>query len=117
MSTSEMSDVEYAFVLNATEMDILPGVRGDLKEPLASGPAEDLVPFLLALVDRGMVEVCRYIPWTTPGGTAGYQPGPPISREDLPDVLAAAEEWEYPDDFEWLGKLTLVQTESCRRGR
>jgi hypothetical protein len=60
VSPSELSDVEYAFVLNANEIDILPGVRGDLDEPLASGPAADLAPVLLGLVDRGMVEVCRY---------------------------------------------------------
>ncbi|MFI9047708.1 hypothetical protein [Streptomyces sp. NPDC053427] len=108
------SDIEYAFVLNASELDILPGVRGDLAEPLASGPASDLVPILLTLVDRGVVEVCRYLPWTAPDGTAGYQPGPPISRRDLPAVLAAPEEWEYPDDFEWLGRLTLVCTSRHR---
>ncbi|WP_406100963.1 hypothetical protein OG698_01720 [Streptomyces sp. NBC_01003] len=117
MSGSELSDVEYAFVLDASEIDILPGVRGDLEEPLASAPAADLAPMLLALVDRGMVEVCRYIPWTTPDGATGYQPGPAIPREDLADVLAAAEEWDYPDDFEWLGRLTLTPTESYRRGR
>ncbi|WP_369214251.1 hypothetical protein [Streptomyces flavofungini] len=108
MSTSELSDVEYAFVLNASEIDILPGVRGDLEEPLASAPAADLAPVLLALVDRGVVEVCRYIPWVAPDGTDGCRPGPPIAREDLPEVLAHAEEWDYPDDFEWLGRLTLV---------
>ncbi|MFF1263099.1 MULTISPECIES: hypothetical protein [unclassified Streptomyces] len=115
MSRSELSDVEYAFVLNASEIDILPGVRGDLEEPMASGPAADLATVLLALVDRGVVEVCRYIPWTAPDGAIGYQPGPPIPREDLPGVLAVTEEWEYPDDFEWLGKLTLVLTESYRQ--
>ncbi|MYW70205.1 hypothetical protein GTY65_40075 [Streptomyces sp. SID8379] len=113
----ELSDVEFAFVLNASEIDILPGVRGDLEEPLASGSAADLAPILLSLVDRGMVEVCRYIPWTAPDRAVGYQPGPPILRADLPAVLAVAEEWEYPDDFEWLGKLTLVRTESYRPGR
>ncbi|WP_406349153.1 hypothetical protein OHA44_36330 [Streptomyces sp. NBC_00144] len=116
MSRSEISDIEYAFVLNATEMDILPGVRGDLEEPLASGPAEDLVPFLLALVDRGVVEVCRYISWAPPEGGSGVQPGPPIPHDDLPDVLAAAEEWTYPENFEWLGRLTLVRTDRLRRG-
>ncbi|MFB7999676.1 hypothetical protein ACFC4G_43650 [Streptomyces sp. NPDC056002] len=115
MSRSELSDVEYAFVLNASEIDILPGVRGDLEEPMASGPAADLATVLLALVDRGVAEVCRYIPWTAPDGAVGYQPGPPIPREDLPGVLAVTEEWEYPDDFEWLGKLTLVLTESYRQ--
>ncbi|MGW0903361.1 hypothetical protein [Streptomyces sp. NPDC002853] len=68
------------------------------------------------MVDRGVVEVCRYIPWTAPDGTNGFQPGPPISREDLPVVLARAEEWDYPDDFEWLGRLTLVLTDHQRQG-
>lgn len=111
-----MSDVEYAFVLNASESDILPGVRGDLDELLASGPAADLAPVLLALVNRGIVEVCRYIPWIAPDGATGCQPGPPMPREDLPGALARAEEWDYPDDFEWLGRLTLVIAESYRQG-
>ncbi|GAA4666343.1 hypothetical protein [Streptomyces youssoufiensis] len=117
MSEAELSAVEYAFVLNASEIDILPGVRGDLDEPLASGPAADLAPVLLSLVDRGVVEVCRVIPWTAPDGTDGYQPGPPIPREELPLVLAEAAEWEYPDDVEWLGRLTLVPGERHRRER
>ncbi|WP_405638016.1 hypothetical protein OHB53_46225 [Streptomyces sp. NBC_00056] len=116
MSESEPSDVEYAFVLNASEIDILAGVRGDLEEPLASGPAADLTPILLRLVDRGVVDVCRYILWVAPNGATGVQPGPPISREDLPGVLACAEEWDYPDDFEWLGRLTLVLNQRYRQG-
>lgn len=102
-------------MLNASEINILPGVRGDLEGPLASRPAADLAPILLALVDSGWIEVCRYIPWTAPDGTAGYQPRPPIPHQDLPAVLAASEEWEYPDDHEWVGRLTLVLTEAYRR--
>ncbi|MEU9126448.1 hypothetical protein AB0C96_42815 [Streptomyces sp. NPDC048506] len=111
-ATDELSSAERAFMISASEIDILPGVRGDLDEPLASGPASDLATILLTLVDRGWIEVCRVIPWTAPDGTAGYQPGPPLPHHDLPTVLAAPEEWDYPGDFEWLGSLTLTLTET-----
>ncbi|MFF8732354.1 hypothetical protein ACF073_38725 [Streptomyces sp. NPDC015171] len=115
MSSTVPSDAEDAFLLNATESDILPAVRFDLAEPLASAPAEDLAAILLPLVDRGSIVVCRYIPWTAPDGAAGHQPGPAIPRQELPAVLAAPEEWEYPDDFTWMGRLTLVLAERYRR--
>ncbi|MFF7216054.1 hypothetical protein ACFZAU_36890 [Streptomyces sp. NPDC008238] len=114
-ATDELSSAERAFMINATEIDILPGVRGDLEEPLASaGPAE-LAAILLPLIDKGWIEVSCYIPRTDPNGTAGFQPGPSIQRHDLPALLADAESWDYPDDFEWLGHLTLVLTEAGRQ--
>ncbi|MGW4723759.1 hypothetical protein [Streptomyces sp. NPDC004291] len=42
-----LSAAERAFMLNAFEIDILPGVRGDLDEPLGSAPPGKLVPTLL----------------------------------------------------------------------
>ncbi|MBT2389760.1 hypothetical protein J7E87_10015 [Streptomyces sp. ISL-1] len=101
-------------MINAIEIDILPGVRSDLAEPLASTPATDLAAILLSLIDRGWIEVCRVIPWVAPDGTLGEQPGPPIPQQDLPAVLADAENWEYPVDGVWLGCLTLVLTEAGR---
>lgn len=80
----QLSSAERAFMINATEIDILPGVWGDLDEPLVSGSASALVPILLALVDRGWIEVCRVVPWTAPDGTPGEQPGLPIAKQDLP---------------------------------
>ncbi|MFG2898121.1 hypothetical protein ACGFZH_13705 [Streptomyces zaomyceticus] len=113
-ATDELSSEERAFMINATEIDILPGVWGDLDEPLRSGPASDLTPILMPLVDRGWIEVCRVIPWTAPDGEAGFQPGPPIPKQDLPALLADAENWEYPQSGEWFGCLTLVLTEAGR---
>lgn len=46
----QLSSAERAFMINASEVDILPGVWGDLDEPLVSGPAAALVPILLSLV-------------------------------------------------------------------
>ncbi|MFD5323561.1 hypothetical protein [Streptomyces sp. NPDC127092] len=114
-ATDQLSSAERAFMINATEIDILPGVWGDLDEPLVSGPAAALVPILLPLVDRGWIEVCRLVPWTAPDGALGAQPGPPIAKQDLPAVLANAENWEYPRSGTWLGCLTLTLTAAGRR--
>ncbi|MEF9886917.1 hypothetical protein [Streptomyces sp. P9-A4] len=111
----QLSSAERAFMINATEIDILPGVWGDLDEPLVSGPASALVPILLPLVDRGWIEVCRVVPWTAADGTLGAQPGSPIPKQDLPAVLADAENWEYPPSGTWLGRLTLNLTEAGQR--
>ncbi|MEV0175044.1 hypothetical protein AB0I00_28495 [Streptomyces sp. NPDC050803] len=113
-ATDELTSAERAFMINATEIDILPGVWGDLPEPLVSGPAAELVPVLMSLVDRGWVEVCRVIPWTASDGTPGEQPGPPLPREELPALLADGANWEYPECVEWLGCLTLTLTEDGR---
>ncbi|NUK03225.1 hypothetical protein [Streptomyces lunaelactis] len=119
MSSSEdvdnLSRAESAFILNAFEIDVLPGVRGDLDEPLASAPGPELATVLMPLIDRGWIEVCRIIPWTSPEGKLGDQPGPPIPREVLPALLADADNWEYPDSRTWTGCLTLVLTERGRQ--
>ena len=114
-STDELSSAERAFMINATEMDILPGVRGDLDEPLASAGPSDLAAVLLPLLDRDWIEVSRLVPWIAPDGKGGHQPGPAIPRCELPALLADAQNWEYPDDGDWLGRLTLVLTEAGRR--
>ncbi|WP_328399377.1 hypothetical protein OHS70_21215 [Streptomyces sp. NBC_00390] len=111
-ATDELSSPERAFMINATEIDILPGVWADLDEPLASGRAADLVPILLSLVDRGWIEVSRVIPWTAPDEAAGFQPGPTIPKRALPTLLSDAENWEYLQSGEWLGCLTLTLTEA-----
>ncbi|MFE2088784.1 hypothetical protein [Streptomyces sp. NPDC059460] len=36
-------------------------------------------------------------------------------REELPRLLADADNWEYPDSGEWIGCLTLALTEEGRR--
>ncbi|MER8041352.1 hypothetical protein [Streptomyces sp. NPDC094032] len=113
-ATDQLSSAERAFMINATEIDILAGVWGDLDEPLVSGPASALVPILLPLVGRGWIEVRRLVPWTAPDGSLGLQPGLPIPKQDLPAVLADVENWEYPQSGEWLGCLTLTLTEAGR---
>jgi hypothetical protein len=113
-ATDQLSSAERAFMINATEFDILAGVWGDLDEPLHSGPASALVPILLPLVDRGWIEVCRFIRWTAPDGSLGLQPGLPIPKQDVPAALADVENWEYPQSGEWLGCLTLTLTEAGR---
>ncbi|MFI9359390.1 hypothetical protein [Streptomyces lydicus] len=113
-ATNELSSAERAFMINASEIDILPGVWGDLDEPLASGPASDLLPILLTLLDKGWIQVSRVIPWTAPDGAAGFQPGPPLPRQDLAALLSAAANWEYPESDEWFGCLTLTLTEAGR---
>jgi hypothetical protein len=114
-STDDLSPVERAFMINASEIDILPGVRGDLDEPFASDPCSDLATILLSLIDKRWIEVSRLVPWTSPEGAPGLQPGTPIPRQDLAAVPADDENWEYPDDGEWLGRLTLVLTSAGRR--
>ncbi|MET9101547.1 hypothetical protein [Streptomyces antibioticus] len=110
-----LTGAEEAFMVNAYEIDILPGVRGDLGEADRSRPLGELAEVLLTLVDRGWVEVRRVAPWTAPSGESGFQPGDPVARERLPAVLEDAAAWEYPDDGDWIGALTLVGTEAGRR--
>ncbi|MEX2981187.1 hypothetical protein [Streptomyces sp. C36] len=116
MNTSEpLPAAESAFMLNAFEIDILPGVRGDLDEPLASAAPEELLRVLLPLVDRGWIEVCRVIPLAAPDGRRGIQAGAPLAREELPKVLADAANWEYPGGGDWIGCLTLTLTHQGRQ--
>ncbi|MEU6663806.1 hypothetical protein [Streptomyces sp. NPDC046821] len=113
--TDELSSAERAFMINATEIDIPPGVRGDLDEPLVSAGPTELAAVLVPLIDRGWIEVSRLVPWTAPDGNPGLQPGPSIPRRELPALLADADNWKYPDDGEWLGRLTLVLTEAGQK--
>ncbi|MCF6525016.1 hypothetical protein [Streptomyces sp. JJ36] len=109
-----LTDVEEAFLVNAYEADILPGVRGDVDDDRCRSICE-LAWTLLALVDRGWIEVRRLEPWTSPSGESGYQPGAVVPRELLPAVLGDAGAWEYPDGDCWVGALTLVPTEAGRK--
>ncbi|WP_329187796.1 hypothetical protein [Actinacidiphila glaucinigra] len=63
-ATDQLSSAERAFMIIATEIDILPGVWGDLDEPWVSvGPAE-LAAVLLPLIDRGWIEDSPHGRWT-----------------------------------------------------
>ncbi|MFI8823820.1 hypothetical protein [Streptomyces sp. NPDC053431] len=101
-------------MLNAAEIDILPGVRGDLAEPYKGASGTELADVLLPLVDRGWIDVCRVVPWTAPDGSTGFQPGSPLAREELPSLLADDGNWRYPDDGDWIGCLTLTLTAEGR---
>lgn len=106
---------EEAFMVNSYEIDILPGVWGDLDEPDQSRPVNELAGILLALIDRGWIEVRRLAPWTSPAGENGVQPGDLVPRDQLPAILEDAANWEYPEDGNWIGALTLVETEAGKK--
>ncbi|MFZ3494686.1 hypothetical protein ACODT5_15925 [Streptomyces sp. 5.8] len=106
---------EEAFMVNAYEIDILAGVWGDLDDADQSRPARDLAQILLTLIDRGWIEVRRVAPWMSPSGEEGFQPGELVSRDQLPVVLEDASNWEYPDDGDWIGAVTLVETEAGQK--
>ncbi|MFF1347379.1 hypothetical protein ACFVZJ_15545 [Streptomyces sp. NPDC058322] len=106
---------EEAFMVNSYEIDILPGVWGDLDEADQSRPVSELAGILLALIDRGWTEVRRLAPWTSPAGENGFQPGELVPRDQLPAILEDAANWEYPEDGNWIGALTLVETEAGKK--
>ncbi|MFH0522331.1 hypothetical protein ACHBTE_34900 [Streptomyces sp. M41] len=106
---------EEAFMVNSYEIDILAGVWGDLDAADRSRPVRELAGILLTLIDRGWIEVRRVAPWTSPSGEIGFQPREPVPRNQLPAVLRDAANWEYPDDGNWIGAVTLVETEAGKR--
>ncbi|MFE4576588.1 hypothetical protein [Streptomyces chartreusis] len=110
-----MTKPEKAFMVNSCEIDILAGVWGDLDEADRSRPVNELAGILLTLVDRGWIEVRRVAPWISPSGEKGFQPGELVPRGDLPAVLEDAANWEYPNDGDWIGAVTLVATETGTR--
>lgn len=103
---------EEAFMVNSYEIDILAGVWGDLDDADQSRPVNELAGILLTLIDRGWIEVRRVTPWTSPSGEQGLQPGELVPRDQLVGVLEDAANWEYPDDGDWIGAVTLVETEA-----
>ncbi|MFC8256727.1 hypothetical protein ACFUNF_03455 [Streptomyces sp. NPDC057291] len=106
---------EKAFMVNSFEIDILAGAWADLDDPDQSRPINELAGILLALIDRGWIEVRRVAPWTSPSGENGFQPGELVPRDQLPAVLEDAANWEYPDDGNWIGALTLVETAAGKK--
>ncbi|MDJ0385273.1 hypothetical protein [Streptomyces sp. G-G2] len=118
MSTYEwdaLTTAEEAFMVSAYEIDILPGVWGDFDEADQSRPLDELAGILLALIDRGWIEARRVAAWTSPAGKDGFQPGELIPRDQLPALLNDATTWEYPDDGDWIGACTLVETEAGKK--
>src|SRR5262249_23272535 len=104
--------VEQCFFINAMEIDILPGVCGDLNEAERQLPFEELARILLSLVDRGWLEVRRYKRGISGEGLDGLDPGDVVPRPELPQTRADPASWEYPDDTSWIGAVTLVRTEA-----
>ncbi|MFB7216120.1 hypothetical protein [Streptomyces sp. NPDC056255] len=100
---------------NSYEIDILPGVWGDLDEADQCRPVNELAGILLALIDRGWTEVRRLAPWTSPAGERGFQPGDLVPRDQLPAILEDAANWEHPEGGNWIGALTLVETEAGKK--
>jgi hypothetical protein len=107
-----LTHIEQCFFINAMEMDILPGVFGDLTEAERRFPLDELARILLSLVDRGWIEVRRYARWISEEGLEGLTPGDVVPRSELPLVLEDPASWEYPDDTSWIGAPTLVRTEA-----
>ncbi|MFD5818344.1 hypothetical protein [Streptomyces sp. NPDC127038] len=105
---------EEAFMVNSYEIDILPGVWGDLDEADQSRPVNELAGILLALIDREWIEVRRLAPWTSPAGENGLQPEL-VPRDQLPAILEDAANWEYPEDGNWIGALNLGETEAGKK--
>jgi hypothetical protein len=74
----------------------------------------DVAAAVLALVDRGWVEVRRLEPWTAPDGREGAMYGAVIGRAELPAVLADPDTWDDPEGVSWVGEVTLSQVEGWR---
>ncbi|WP_326560088.1 hypothetical protein [Micromonospora sp. NBC_01796] len=108
-----LSHVERAFLINSFEMDLLPGVFGDLDPAQPEPSLSELASVLLRLVDSGWMELRRYVSVVNEG-REGLAYGEPVSRDHLPAVLADPASWEYPDGPSWVGALTLVETEAGR---
>ncbi|MET8748113.1 hypothetical protein [Streptomyces sp. NPDC004728] len=106
---------EEAFMVNSYEIDVLAGVWGDLDDADQFWPVKELAGALLTLIDRGWIEVRRVAPWTSPPGERGLQPGELVPCVQLPAVLEDAANWEYPDDGNWIGAVTLVETEAGKK--
>ncbi|MFE7356355.1 hypothetical protein ACFU8Q_25025 [Streptomyces sp. NPDC057543] len=102
-------------MVNSYESDILPGIWGDLDEADQSRPVNELAGILLALIDRGWIQDRRLAPWTSPSGENGFQPGELVPRDQLLAILEDAATWEYPEDGNWIGALTLVETEAGKK--
>jgi hypothetical protein len=54
--------------------------------------------------------VCRVIPWTPLSDGTGFQPDPPLARAELLKALADADNWEYSENGDWIGCVTLTRT-------
>ncbi|MGW4466287.1 hypothetical protein [Micromonospora sp. NPDC004704] len=86
---------------------------GDLDPAQPEPSLSELASVLLRLLDNGWMEMRRYV-WVADDGREGLAHGDPVSRHQLPVLLADPASWEYPDGPSWVGALTLVETEAGR---
>ena len=107
-----ITSIERAFFLSSVEMDILPGVFGDLTPAEHELPLAELAEILMPLVADGLIELRRYERWISPNGQDGLTPGEAVPAEELAALLADPSTWEYPDDPSWVGALTLTVTQA-----
>ncbi|MFJ7204832.1 hypothetical protein ACIQWR_14980 [Streptomyces sp. NPDC098789] len=111
----ELTTSERAFMISSYEIDLLAGVWGDLDEADQDRSVGELAQILLPLVDRGWIEVRRVATWTSPSGQEGFEHGALVPRALLPAVLGDPATWEYPQDGDWNGAVTLVETEAGKK--
>lgn len=108
-----MTKVEYDLMVCAMEAwGILPYACSGLDDAGNPVADADLAVAVLALVDRGLVEVRRIEPWTAPDGRAGAMYGAPVDRGDLPALLADPDTWDDPGDASWIGEVALARTKA-----
>lgn len=103
-----LTDIEEQLMVCAMEAwGILPYAR-----PVPSGSGvpvstQEMAAAVLALVERGWVEVHLLEPWTAPDGRQGAMYGAAIGRAELPAVLADPDTWDDPESASWVGEVTL----------
>jgi hypothetical protein len=108
-----LTNIERAFFINSYEIDILPGVFGDLSDAEKDLPLPELAAILMSLIGQGWIGMHRYIPWTAPDGREGTQPGDLITDDALSELLADPRSWDYATyPGTWVGAPTLVTTET-----
>jgi hypothetical protein len=110
-----LTNIERAFFVNAQEIEILPGVFGDLNDDEVKLPLTELAATLLSLIDRGWIDVCRYDERIGASGRLEMVPGRKIPTEELPALLADPGNWDYFRDVSWNGKLKLLETDAGKK--
>lgn len=112
---NDLGHIEQCFFVNAMEHDILAGALSDLDEAEQDMPPHRLAEIVLSMVDRGWIEVRRYIAWTAPDGRDGYTPGDVVDRQQLPALLTDPATWDYTLYFpSWVGAPILTFTDAGR---
>jgi hypothetical protein len=106
----DLSHIEQCFLVNAFEFDILFGAVAALTDDEQDLPLSELAAILLGLIDRGWIEMCRYVPDRELAIRDALKPGDVIPRHDVPALLADPQTWEPHKSFE--GAPALILTEA-----